>query len=141
MIIKQLSIFLENRSGRLEEVLDTLGRENINVSACSLADTSEFGILRLIVSEPEKARDVLKAKLFSVNISEVLSIATPNMPGALAKALKILSDAGISIEYLYAFSMGDKSFVVMRTDETEKAIMEFQRHEMELIKASDLYKF
>ncbi|MFO7656150.1 MAG: ACT domain-containing protein [Bacteroidales bacterium] len=141
MIIKQLSIFLENRSGRLKEVLDTLGTENINVSACSLADTSEYGILRLIVSEPEKAREVLKAKLFSVNINEVLSIATPNMPGALAKALKILSDAGISIEYLYAFSMGEKSFVVMKTDETEKAIMEFQRHEMELIKASDLYKF
>ena len=141
MIIKQLSIFLENRSGRLEEVLETLGKEKINVSACSLADTSEFGILRLIVSDPEKAREVLKNKQFSVNINEVLSIATPNSPGALAKALKILSNEGISIEYLYAFSMGEKSFVVLRTDETEKAIMAMQRHEMELIKASDLYKF
>lgn len=141
MIIKQLSVFLENKTGRLEEVLDTLGKENINVTACSLADTSEYGILRLIVSDSEKARVVLKKQQFSVNISEVLSIATPNIPGALAKALNILSEEGISIEYLYAFSMKEKSFVVMRTEETEKAIMAFQRHEMELVKASDLYKF
>ncbi|NJK86386.1 MAG: ACT domain-containing protein [Bacteroidales bacterium] len=141
MIIKQLSVFLENKSGRLHEVLELFGQNNINVSACSIADTSEFGILRMIVSEPEKARDILKEKLFSVNINEVISIATPNVPGALAKALAILSDEGISIEYMYAFSMGEKSFVVLRSDDIQKAIMTFQRHEMELIKASDLYKF
>lgn len=141
MIIKQISVFLENKSGRLYEVLETLGTNNINVSACSIADTSEYGILRLIVSEPEKARDILKGKMFSVNINEVLSIATPNNPGSLAKALEILSNNMISIEYLYAFSIGDKSFVVLRTDDIQKTIVTFQQHEMELIKASDLYKF
>lgn len=141
MIIKQLSIFLENKSGRLHEVFEVLGHENINVSACSVADTSEFGILRMIVSDPEKAREVLKEKLFSVNVSEVISFATPNTPGALSKTLQILSEAGISIEYLYGFSVGEKSFIVLRSDNVEKAIMELQRHEMELISASELYKF
>ncbi len=141
MIIKQLSVFLENKSGRLHEVFEVLGQENINVSACSVADTSEFGILRMIVSDPEKAREVLKSKLFSVNVSEVISFATPNTPGALSKTLRILSDAGISIEYLYGFSVGDKSFIALRSDDVAKAIMELQRHEMELISASDLYKF
>lgn len=141
MIIKQLSVFLENKSGRLHEVFEVLGHEKINVSACSVADTSEFGILRMIVSDPEKAREVLKSKLFSVNVSEVISFATPNTPGALAITLRLLSNAGIGIEYLYGFSLGDKSFIVLRSDDVAKAIMELQRHEMELISASDLYKF
>ncbi|WP_026475160.1 acetolactate synthase [Alkaliflexus imshenetskii] len=141
MIIKQLSVFLENKSGRLHEVFDVLGASNINVSACSVADTSEFGILRMIVSEPEKARDILKEKRFSVNISEVISFVTPNTPGALARTLKVLSDTNISIEYLYGFSVGEKSFIALRSDNVEKAIMELQRHEMELISANDLYKF
>ncbi len=141
MIIKQLSVFLENKSGRLHEVFEILGASNINVSACSVADTSEFGILRMIVSEPDKARQILKEKLFSVNVSEVISFATPNTPGALSKTLKILSLAGISIEYLYGFSIGEKSFIAIRCDNAEKAVMEFQRHKTELISASDLYNF
>ncbi len=141
MIIKQLSVFLENKSGRLHQVFDVLGASNINVSACSVADTSEFGILRMIVSEPEKARDILKEKRFSVNISEVISFVTPNTPGALARTLKVLSDTNISIEYLYGFSVGEKSFIALRSDNVENAIMELQRHEMELISANDLYKF
>jgi hypothetical protein len=141
MIIKQLSVFLENKSGRLHEVFEVLGNANINVSACSVADTSEFGILRMIVSDPDKAREILKDQLFSVNVSEIISFATPNTPGALAKTLKILSEENISIEYLYGFSIGDKSFIALRSDSVEKAIMSLQRHEMELICASDLYKF
>jgi hypothetical protein len=95
----------------------------------------------MIVSNPEKAREILKSKLFSVNVSEVISFATPNTPGALAKTLSIISEAGISIEYLYGYSIGEKSFIVLRSDNVEKAIMELQRHEMELLSASDLYKF
>ncbi|MDG5800847.1 acetolactate synthase [Marinilabiliaceae bacterium ANBcel2] len=141
MIIKQLSVFLENKSGRLHEVFEILGKSDINVSACSVADTTEFGILRMIVSEPEKARDVLKEKLFSVNVSEIISFATPNTPGALSKTLKILSDAGISVEYLYGFSADEKSFIALRCDDVSKAVMEFQRHKLELMSASDFYKF
>ncbi|WP_088656075.1 ACT domain-containing protein [Geofilum rhodophaeum] len=141
MIIKQLSVFLENKAGRLHEVFDVLGGANINVSACSVADTSEFGILRMIVSEPDRAREILKEKLFSVNVSEIISFATPNTPGALSKTLEILAAAEIGIEYLYGFSVGEKSFIALRCDKPEKAVMEFQRHKLELISSSDLYKF
>jgi hypothetical protein len=141
MIIEQLSVFLENRSGRLHEVFEILGDANINVSACSMADTSEFGILRLIASDPAEARDILKKNLFSVNVSEVISFATPNSPGALSKTLKILADATIGVDYLYGFSPGDKSFIVLRPEDANKAVEEFQKHEMELLSASDLYKF
>ncbi len=141
MIIKQLSVFLENKSGRLHELFATLGSANINVSACSVADTSDFGILRMIVSEPDKAREILKAKSFSVNVNEVISFATPNTPGALAKGLEILAGAGIGVEYLYGYSIGEKSFIALRCDNPEKAVLEFQRHQLELICACDLYKF
>lgn len=141
MIIKQLSVFLENRSGRLHEVFDILGQSNVNVTACSVADTTDFGIARLIVSNPEKAHEILKDNQFSVNVNDVISFATPNTPGALSKALKILSEAEIGIEYLYGFSQGEKSFIVLRSDNTEEAIKALQKHEMELISASELYKF
>lgn len=141
MIIKQLSVFLENKTGRLHEVFDVLGQENINVSACSVADTSEFGILRIIVSAPEKAYQILKNKTFSVNMSEVISFATPNIAGALAKTLKIMSEAQISVEYIYGFSVGEKSFIVLRCDNLQAAITELSNHKMELISAKDLYKF
>jgi hypothetical protein len=141
MIIKQLSVFLENKSGRLHELYSSLGSANINVSACSVADTSDFGIVRMIASDPDEAYKILKARGFSVNINEVISFATPNTPGALASCLKILAEAEISVEYLYGFSVGEKSFICLRCNNPEKAVMEFQRHKLELISANDLYKF
>jgi hypothetical protein len=140
MIVHQLSVFLENKSGRLTEVLETLGRENIKITALSVADTSEFGILRMIVSDPGKARMLLKEKSFTVNLTEVLSIITPNEAGYYARALRILSDLEISIEYTYAFSIGDKSVIILRTSNAELAIKALRDHEMELLRASDLYK-
>ncbi len=140
MIVHQLSVFLENKSGRLTEVLETLGKENIKITALSVADTSEFGILRMIVSDPDKAKKILKEKSFTVNLTEVLSIITPNEARFYAKALKILSDLDISIEYTYAFSIGEKSVIILRTNNTGMAINALQEHEMELLKASDLYK-
>src|SRR5665648_993067 len=89
MIIKQLTVFLENKTGRLNEVTQILGNAGINVSALSLADTSEFGILRLIVSEPEKALDILKQAEFSVRLTDVVCLSSPNAPGSLARALDI----------------------------------------------------
>jgi len=140
MIIPQLSVFLENKSGRLTEVLDVLGRDNFRITALTLADTSEFGILRLIVSDPEKARTLLKEHLFSVNISEVISIMAPNEAKYYAKILKILSDLDISIEYTYAFSRGSKSIIILRCSDNGQAINALKEHEMELLNASDLYK-
>ena len=140
MIIPQLSVFLENKSGRLTEVLDVLGTDNFRITALTLADTSEFGILRLIVSDPEKARTLLKEHLFSLNISEVISIMAPNEAKYYAKILKILSDLDISIEYTYAFSRGSKSIIILRCSDNGQAINALKEHEMELLNASDLYK-
>ena len=140
MITHQLSVFLENKSGRLTEVLEVLGEEKIRITALSVADTAEFGILRLIVSDPEKARELLKKKSFSVNLNEVISVIVPNEAKHYARVLRILSDLGISVEYTYAFSLGEKSIVILRCSNTEEAIRALKSHELDLLKASDLYK-
>ncbi len=141
MTIKQVSVFLENKSGRLTEVLETLGQEKINITALTIADTSEYGILRLIVSDPEKAKNLLREKGFSVNLTEVLSISTPIEAGSFAKALRIFSDENISIEYMYAFSLEKKAMIVLRTDDTDQAIAAIQKHKMDLVRGNDLYGF
>jgi hypothetical protein len=140
MIAQQLSVFLENKSGRLTEVLEVLGEENVRITALTVADTTEFGILRLIVSEPEKAREVLRLRSFTVSLSEVISVVAPNEAKHYANVLRILSDKDISVEYTYAFPSGNKSVIIMRCSNTEEAIKELKNHEMELMKASDLYK-
>ena len=141
MIVKQLSVFLENKSGRLTEVFETLGEEDIEIKTLTIADTSEFGILRIIVNEPEKALHLLKKKGFSVNLTDVLSISTPTRASSFAKVLRILSDEGLSIEYMYSFSIGEKEILIIRTDNIEQSIVILQEHKMELIRASDLYSF
>jgi hypothetical protein len=140
MTIHQLSVFLENKSGRITEVLEVLGSENIKITALSVADTAEFGILRLIVSEPEKAREVLRNNNFTVNLTDVISVMAPNEASNYARVLKILSDLQISVEYTYAYSVGDKSIIILRCSNNEEAIKALKSHELELLKASDLYK-
>lgn len=141
MIIKQLSVFLENKTGRLNEVTQILGNAGINMSAMSVADTSEFGILRMIVSEPEKALAILKEAEFSVRLTEVICLNSPNEPGALARALNILSGENVFIEYLYAYSMDNKTAnIVLKPDNIQKCIEVLQAHKMELVSASKMYK-
>ena len=139
MVIKQLSVFLENKSGRLTELTEILGKADINMSALSIADTSEFGIIRMVVSDPEKAFKILRDNSFSVNLTDVVCLSTPNQPGAIARALRILSEAGVSVEYMYAFSMEEKALAVIRTENIENTIKVLKKHEMELLQASDLY--
>jgi hypothetical protein len=140
MIIKQLSVFLENKSGRLSEVTTILGEAGINMSAFSIADTSDFGILRVIVSEPEKALKILKENKFSVNLTDVICLSCPNEAGSLSKALVILNDEDVSIEYMYAFSLGNTANIVIRPTNVQKCIDVLQKHELELLRSSDLYK-
>lgn len=140
MIVHQLSVFLENKTGRLTEVLEALGSENIRITALSIADTSEFGILRMIVSDPFRAREVLREQSFTVNLTEVISVMAPNEAKFYAKVLKVLSDADISVEYTYAFSKGVKSVIILRCNNNDLAIQALKKHEMELLRASDLYK-
>jgi hypothetical protein len=139
MIIKQLSVFLENKSGRLTEVTETLASANINLSAFCVADTAEYGMLRFITNNPEKAAKVLKDNGFSVHITEVIGLIVPNESGGLYKALKLLSSEGISVEYMYAFALGDRATVIIRTDSASQAISVLQKHKMDLVKASDIY--
>jgi len=141
MIIKQLSVFLENKTGRLNEVTQILGNAGINMSAFSVADTSEFGILRMIVSEPEKALSILKEADFSVRLTDVICLNSPNEPGALARALNILSGEEVFIEYLYAYSMNKKTAnIVLKPDNIQKCIEVLQAHKLELVSASEMYK-
>lgn len=140
MIVKQLSIFLENRSGRLAEVATILGETGINMTAFSIAENTDFGILRLIVSDPDKAMTVLKERLFGVNLSSVLCLRCPNIPGALAKALEIIKDNGMSIEYMYAFACGESANVIIRPNKLEECIKVLQDNKLDLLAASDLYQ-
>lgn len=141
MIIKQLSVFLENKTGRLNEVTTILGNAGINMSAFSVADTSEFGILRMIVTEPEKALAILKEAEFSVRLTDVVCLKSPNEPGALARALNILSSESVFIEYLYAYSMDNKTAnIVLKPDNIQKCIDVLQAHQLELVSASKMYK-
>jgi hypothetical protein len=140
MKIKQLSIFLENKSGRLTEVTEALASAHINISAFSVADTADYGILRMIVNKPEQAEQLLKAKGLSVHITEVIGLVVPNEPGGLHRALQILSTEGISVEYMYAFALSDRATVIIRTEAVQQAITVLQKHKLELLKASDVYE-
>jgi hypothetical protein len=124
MKVEQISIFLENKSGRLAEVTDTLARAGINIRSLSLADTADFGILRLIVDRTEQANKVLKEGGFTVAKTEVIALQVPDVPGGLAKILSVLDGAGINVEYMYAFihRSGDDAIVIFRFDEIDKAI-------------------
>ena len=123
MITKQVSVFLENKSGRLNEVINILGEAEINISAFTIADTSDFGILRLIVSDPEKAIAILKQNQFSAQTTDVVLMKTTNKPGALVKLLGLLNSEGIFIEYMYAFSMNENEAVtVIRPVDVQKCV-------------------
>jgi len=142
MIIKQVSVFLENKSGRLSEVTEILGNAGINISAFTIADTSDFGILRLIVSEPEKAKEVLKANGFSVQITDVLLAKSPNTPGSLTRLLKVINEGGSFIEYMYAFSVGDEAaIIVIRPTEILKCMEILQNHRDDFLVQDGSYSF
>ncbi len=140
MIIKQVSVFLENKSGRLNEVTQILGDAGLNMSAFTIADTSDFGILRLIVSEPEKAKDLLKKNDFAVQITEVVLVKTPNHPGGLAKMLNILNAENVFIEYMYAFSHSDETaIIVLRPTDLRKCYDILQNHQDDFLVQEDQF--
>ena len=118
--IKQLSVFLENRKGRMEEVLAVLAENDINIVALSLADTSDFGMLRMIVSDPDKGKEVLKEKEITAMITEVVALRVPHATGSLSKAMHLIVDGGVNIEYMYAFANGEDASAVMKSDDPEK---------------------
>ncbi len=122
MTAKQLSIFIENRRGRFGEVLDVLKNNNVNILSLSLADTTEFGLLRLIVNDPQKGKDALIKEGFSSMLTDVLVIKIPHKTGSLQAILEMLSNSGVSIEYAYGLSIeGNDASIVIKTNDLEVA--------------------
>ena len=122
MFIKQLSVFIENREGRLEEVLDVLKQNDINIVSLSLADTSDYGLLRLLVTKPEEAQKALTESGFSAMLTDVICIRVPHAVGSLYKAMKALEDAKVNVEYMYAFANGEDASAVLKTRDAQLAV-------------------
>ncbi len=141
MKVEQISIFLENKSGRLAEVAGVLAGAGINIRALSLADTTDFGILRLIVNDTEKAKQVLKDNGSTVGKTEVIAVEVPDRPGGLAHILKVMTEEGVNVEYMYAFVQrsGGNAIIIFRFDELEKAINALQKAGVVILKGEDVY--
>ena len=128
MKVQQISIFIENKTGRLAEVSRVLGERGVNIRALSLADTSDFGILRLIVNDTEKATKVLKDEGFTVGKAVVVAVEVADKPGGLARVLGVLNEAGINVEYMYAFveKSAENAVLIFRFDDPDTAITVLQ---------------
>ncbi|MCQ2336720.1 MAG: ACT domain-containing protein [Paludibacteraceae bacterium] len=122
MKVKQLSVFLENKTGRLNDVTKILAKANINMRAFSVADSSDFGILRMLVDDTEKAKEELRNNGFAVSVTDIIGIKMANKPGTLNKILDILAEAKVYIEYMYAYSDSDKAITAIKPDDMEKAV-------------------
>jgi len=141
MYVKQISIFLENKSGRLAEVTSVLGGNGIDISALSIADTTDFGILRLIVNKPEEAEKVLKSHGFTMSVTDVIAIGVKDEPGGLAKALKALEGINAEIEYMYAFvsKKEDEAMVILKTNAPDKAVEILKAHGINVLSPEQVY--
>ena len=141
MKVKQVSVFLENKSGRLARVTQVLGNNSINIRALSIADTTDFGILRLIVNDPDKAFSTLKEDGFTVSVTEVLAVEVTDEPGGLSKTLEVLKQAGINIEYLYAFlqKASNAALVVFRVEQLDEAIIALQAKNIRILAGDEVY--
>jgi len=141
MKVEQISIFLENKSGRLAEVATVLAKAGINIRALSLADTTDFGILRLIVNDTEKAKQVLKDSGFTVGKTEVIGIEVADRPGGLAEILNVMKENAINVEYMYAFvqKSAGNAIIIFRFDELEKAIEVLHKAGIRIMKGEEIY--
>ncbi len=136
MKVEQISIFIENKSGRLAEVTRILGEAGVNIRALSLADTSDFGILRLIVDQTDKAKETLKAEGFTVNKTEVVAVEVPDKPKGLFSILEILENGNVNVEYMYAFveRCGENAVIIFRFDDIESAIKVLLENDITVLK-------
>lgn len=138
MTVHQISIFLENKYGKLNEILALLAEADIRIIAATVADTTEFGIMRMIVSDPQRAYTILKENNVSANLTDVLAVVTESCAGSFAKALNQFTKAGLNIEYMYCFSIKEKSILILRTNNREMAREVIRRQNMDHICESDL---
>lgn len=141
MTIHQLSIFVENRQGTLIKVLQLLKEAGVQLIASTIADTVEYGIYRIICSEPDRAYSILRDKGISVALSDVFAIELDDQVGRAADTLTLFSEAGISIAYMYSFLLKDKGILVFRTDDNEKTCEVIREQGLRYIPESDLSKY
>lgn len=141
MKVKQISVFLENKCGRLAAVTKFLAEAGVNIRALSIADTSDFGILRLIVDKPEIAYQMLKKHGFTVSTTEVIAIEMPDVPGGLARILEILDQEKVNLEYLYAFvgQSGHQAMNIFRVERIDEAIVALQKNNIKVLSGEEVY--
>lgn len=140
MFVKQISVFIENRSGRLGELAQVLADNNIDLLAISVADTTNFGILRLIVNDTQKAADALRGAGYTEKISDVIAVAVPDAPGGMARVMGLLHDEGIAIEYLYSLvrRVGDQAVLVLRLDDPDRGMALFKGNNVRMLSEAEL---
>ena len=140
-MINQLSIFLENKTGRLYKALDVLAQSDINIRALSLADTSDFGILRLVVNNPEKGKECLENNNFTVKVTPVVGVQLDDTPGGLSKILKIVQDNSMNLDYLYAFTheKTEKAILLIYTNNLENLIEKLEENNVIIVPAEEVY--
>lgn len=141
MRVQQISIFLENKKGRLAKVTEVLGENDINIRALSIADTTDFGILRLIVNKPPLAYQVLKEAGFTVSTTDVIAVEVTDQPGGLSGILRHLDKVGINIEYLYAFvtQTATAALIVFRVEQVDEAIKVLQENGVRIVSGDEVY--
>ncbi len=140
MKVPQVSVFLENRRGRLHEACEALSKAGLSLITLALADTADFGVMRFIVSDPAKAARVLKDNGFTAIVNDVLAIEVPDRPGGLAEILEVLDTGGVNIEYIYAFaqSVGSRAVLVFRFSDTDAAIKVLNQAGVNILRRVDL---
>ena len=141
MKIKQLSIFLQNRMGSLSKPLEVLSDADVNIRAMCMADTSEFGILRLVVDNPEKGKEALEENNFLVKLTEIIGVEMNDAPGGLTSVLKVIKDNEIDLEYLYAFShdKAEKAILLLHADDIDKLISVLTDNDITIVPSKEVY--
>ena len=137
--IQQLSVFLENREGRLDEVLSTLAEHQVNIVALSMADTSEYGMLRMIVNDPKKGKTVLKEEGITAMLTDVVALRVPHATGSLSKAMHKIVEGGINVEYMYAFANGADASAVLKCDDPDQVVRILREHGFDVWEAAEAY--
>lgn len=142
MSVKQISIFIENKKGSLAEITEFIAKSKINLKALSIADTQEFGIVRIITDNPDDARDILKNEGYAVTATSVLAVELEDSPGSMALILRVLSDADVSVEYTYAFMshIKNKAYMIFRVDNNDKASKALELANISVINQDDIFK-
>lgn len=141
-LVKQISIFVENKSGRLADILSAVAEKGIDISALSIADTTDFGILRMIVNDPQRAYETLKEMGMAVKLTDVIALAIEDKPGGLAKELVKLKEAGVSIEYMYAFigKTENSAMVIVRVDHPEESLKILKDVPVHVVDSEEVYR-